>query len=104
MNNIPLFPEFVVEKENEIYTFKSNFHVHKDLEDTVRVYLYPVTNKFIIKNKTAEKQASLVHLKECFRLSKYINTDKLDFMPLEFVISLNKDVEDFLEKIHYQYP
>jgi hypothetical protein len=99
----PIFPDYILEKEDRYYTFKSNIHVHKDLLYTVKVYLFPVVSTFVVRNKKEEKEALRSHLRECFRVSKYVNTDLLDFSTLEYVTTLNKVDEDFLHKVHYQY-
>ena len=101
---IPFFPEYLkTESENKCTLFLTNIYVHKDLEETVKVYSYIVRSHYVIKNKEDLRLATSAHLKECLRYSKYLNTDVLDFAVLDYITTLDKNDPEFLNKIHYQY-
>lgn len=98
-----IFPDYIVEKDKKFFTFKSKVYVLIEEDEKVRVYLYPVSSTYVCKSKKQEHQNLIAHLKECLRLSKYINTDLLLYPLLEFVTIIEKDDPSFLDKIHYQY-
>lgn len=98
-----IFPEHTEEIDNKYYTFTSGIYVLVDKGETVDVYLYPVISTYVIKNRKLKKQFLLQHLKECLRLTKYIDLETLDFRVMALVTSLDKDDPKFLEKIHYKY-
>ena len=105
MDNTAIFPECdVKETSRKIFTFKSIIHIHKDFEQHVRVYSHLIENTFAAKNKAELEEVKKAHLKECFRLSKYLNTDLFDTSECALVTVLDKESEDFLHKLHYIYP
>ena len=94
-NFIPLFPDYLeLNVEDNIYTFKTNIYIHKESEEYVKVYLYCVEGTYVAKNKTEKQLVIKSHLRECLRLSKYLNTTYFDTSLLPFVDSLNKRKED----------
>lgn len=104
IESLPLFPNYETEKlEDNIYVFRSTIHLHKDSEEILKVYLYPIESCYVAKNKTEKALVIQAHLKECFRLSKYLNVDIFDTSPYPLVISLDKREDDFLHKLHFNY-
>lgn len=104
IKNLPIFPDYETESiEDNIFIFRSAIHIHKDSEEILKVYLYPVENCYVAKTKTEKELGIRAHLKECFRLAKYFNTDTFDTSPLPLVTALDKREEDFLHKLHFNY-
>ena len=104
IEELPIFPEYHTEAvEDSFYTFRSVIHIHKDAGDSVKVYLYPVESSYIAKTRKEKELVIKAHLRECLRLSKYLNTDTLDTSPYPYVASLVKTDHDFLDKLHYMY-
>lgn len=104
IEKLPVFPGYDTETiEDDLYTFRSVIHLHKDTEDSVKVYLYPVESSYIAKTRKEKELVIKAHLRECLRLSKYLNTDTLDTSPYPYVASLVKTDHDFLDKLHYMY-
>lgn len=102
--DIPVFPNYIAETiEDNIYTFKSSIHIHKETEDVVKVYLFPVESTYVAKTAKEKDLVAKAHLRECFRLSKYINTDKIGTSTLPYVTTLLKIDPSFQEKLHYMY-
>jgi hypothetical protein len=99
----PVFPEYSVEKQGPYSTFESTVYIYRDFEDYVEVYLYPVINTIVSKTKLQREKAIVLHLKDCLRISKYLNTDTIDISTCTFVTKLNKQDENFLYYIHYVY-
>lgn len=105
MSNTAIFPEYDVEEiTKKIFTFKSIIYIHKDFKQHVRVYSHLIENTFAAKNKAELKEVKKAHLKECFRLSKYLNTDSFDTSECELVTVLDKESENFLHNLYYTYP
>ena len=104
IEKLPVFPGYDTETiEDNLYTFRSVIHLHKDTEDSVKVYLYPVESTYLAKTRKEKELVIGAHLRECLRLSKYLNTDTLDTSPYPYVASLVKTDHDFLDKLHYVY-
>lgn len=102
--SIPFFPDIYKENPEKNQTlFLSKIYIHRDLEETVKVYSITISSYYITKSKEQQKLAELGHLRTCFRYSKYLNTDTLDFSVLDYVTTLDKNDPEFLEKIHYKY-
>ena len=96
IENLPIFPEYTTEQtEKNIFIFRSAIHIHKDSEKTLKVYLYPVESCYVARTKTEKTLVIKAHLKECFRLAKYFNTDTFDTSFLPLVASLDKREDDF---------
>lgn len=104
IESLPIFPEYETESiEDNIFIFRSAIHIHKDSEDILKIYLYPVENCYVARTKTEKELVIKAHLKECFRLAKYFNTDTFDTSPLSLIAILDKREEDFLHKLHFNY-
>jgi hypothetical protein len=104
IEEIAIFPEYNTEAiEDSIYTFRSVIHLHKETEDFVKVYLYPVESTYVAKTKKERELVIRAHLRECFRLSKYLDIKSVDTSPYPHIINLVKTDDDFLEKLHYTY-
>lgn len=104
IEELSVFPGYDTEAiEDSIYTFRSTIHIHKDTEDCVKVYLYPVESTYVAKTRKEKELVIKAHLRECLRLSKYLNTDLLDTNPYPYVANLVKTDHDFLDKLHYVY-
>lgn len=104
IESLPIFPDYETEPvEDNIFIFRSAIHIHKDSEETLKVYLYPVESCYVARTKTEKALVIKAHLKECFRLAKYFNTDTFDTSPLPLVTTLNKREDDFLHKLHFHY-
>ena len=104
IEELSVFPGYDTEAiEDGIFTFRSNIHLHKDTEDSVKVYLYPVESTYVAKTKKDKELVIKAHLRECLRLSKYLNADTLDTTPYPYVANLMKTDHDFLDKLHYLY-
>lgn len=102
---IPLFPDYEInEIETDVYSIRSTVHIHKDLPQHVRIYLYPVEGFYVAKTNIEKLKATKVHLKECFRISKYMNTDNFESSVIPIVAVLDKTKHDFLDELHYNYP
>jgi hypothetical protein len=103
-STLPLFPDYTVEEvEKNIFTFTSHIHIHKEEQECVKIYLYPIETTYVAKTTAEKKLVISSHLRKCFRMSKYVNTDIFDVSSLTLLIELDKKEEDFLHKIHYQY-
>ena len=104
IKSLPLFPDYETEAvENNIYIFRSNVHVHKDTEEHLKVYLFPIESCYVAKTKTEKALVIRAHLRECLRLSKYLNVDTFDTNCLPFVASLNKKEDNFSQRLHFDY-
>ena len=104
IKSLPIFPEYETESiEDNIFIFRSAIHIHKDSEDILKIYFYPVESCYVAKTKTEKALVIKAHLKECFRLAKYFNTDTFDTTPLPLLASLDKREDDFLHKLHFNY-
>lgn len=104
IENLPIFPDYETEHiEKNIFIFRSAIHIHKDSEETLKIYLYPVESCYVARTKTEKALVIKAHLKECFRLAKYFNTDTFDTSILPLVASLDKREDDFLHKLHFHY-
>jgi hypothetical protein len=104
IEELSVFPGYDTETvEDDIFTFRSTIHLHKDTEDCVKVYLYPVESTYVARTRKEKELVIKAHLRECLRLSKYLNTDVLDTATYPYVASLVKTDHDFLDKLHYQY-
>ena len=104
IESLPIFPDYETEVvEDNIFIFRSTIHIHKDSEETLKVYLYPVESCYVARTKSEKALVIKAHLKECFRLAKYFNTDTFDTSPLPLVASLDKRQEEFLHRLHYDY-
>jgi hypothetical protein len=104
IESLPLFPDYTTEtEEDNIYIFRSNVYIHKDTEEYLKVYLFPIESCYVAKTKTEKALVIKAHLKECFRLAKYFNTDTFDTTPLPLVATLEKREDDFLQKLHFDY-
>lgn len=104
IESLPLFPDYETEAiENNIYIFRSTIHIHKDNEETLKIYLYPVESCYVARTKSEEAIVIKAHLRECFRLAKYFNTDTFDTTLLPLVTVLDKREDDFLQKLHFDY-
>ena len=104
IENLPIFPDYETESiANNIFIFRSAIHIRKDSEKTLKVYLYPVESCYVARTKTEKTLVIKAHLKECFRLAKYFNTDTFDTSFLPLVASLDKREDDFLHKLHFHY-
>lgn len=104
IKDILIFPNYTTEfLENNIYTFKSAIHIHKETEDVVKVYLFPIESTYVAKTAKEKDLVIKAHLRECFRLSKYINTDKIGISTLPYVTTLLKTDPSFQDKLHYSY-
>jgi hypothetical protein len=104
IESLPLFPEYEIETlEDNIIIFRSNIYLHRDSEDTLKVYLYPIESCYVARTKTEKALVTQAHLRECFRLSKYINVETFDTTPYPLITSLDKRDEDFLNILHFNY-
>lgn len=104
IESLPIFPDYETEHtEKNIFIFRSAIHIHKDSEETLKVYLYPVKSCYVARTKTEKALVIKAHLKECFRLAKYFNTDTFDTSILPLVASLDKTKDDFLYRLHFEY-
>lgn len=104
IESLPIFPDYETEPvEDNIFIFRSAIHIHKDSEKTLKVYLYLVESCYVARTKTEKALVIKAHLKECFRLAKYFNTDTFDTSPLPLVTTLDKREDDFLHKLHFHY-
>lgn len=104
IESLPLFPDYTTENvEDNIYIFRSAIYIHKDSEETLKIYRYPIESCYAAKSKSEKALVIKAHLKECFRLAKYFNVDTFDTTPLPLVTSLDKRDEDFLHKLHFNY-
>lgn len=104
IESLPLFPDYETETEEEnIFIFRSTIYIHKDSEETLKVYLFPVESCYVARTKSEKALVIKAHLKECFRLAKYFNTDTFDTTPLPLVAALDKREDDFLQTLHFTY-
>jgi hypothetical protein len=104
IESLPLFPDYTTETvEDNIYIFRSNVYIHKDTEEYLKVYLFPIESCYVARTKSEEAIVIKAHLRECFRLAKYFNTDTFDTTPLPLVTVLDKREDDFLQKLHFNY-
>jgi hypothetical protein len=104
IEDIPLFPDYTTELiEDNIYIFRSNIHIHKNTEEYLKVYLFPIEGCYVATNKIEKALAIKAHLKECLRYSKYLNVDTFDTSFLILEASLDKREDDFLQKLHFNY-
>lgn len=101
---VPIFPKFQEIQEDNVLTLKSNIHIHKDSFSYVKIYTYEVESVFILEKAKDKELLREAHLRECFRLSKYIDLLKIDTSELPLVATLDKSSEDFLHTLYYQYP
>jgi hypothetical protein len=101
---IPLFPKYKESRDKNIFTLKSNIYLHKDAFSFVEVYTYTVESSFILEKLTQKASIREAHLKECLRMSKYLDISSLEEQQLSLVDTLDKTSEDFLCNLHYQYP
>lgn len=99
----PFFPEYKEEIQDKVLTLKTNIYLHKDSLSTVKVYAYEVESSFILKSVKDKKDIVNAHLRECLRLSKYLNTDVIETASLPLVDTLDKTSNDFLHKLHFHY-
>lgn len=105
IKDLPVFPEYEIENpEDNIFIFRSVIHIHKDSEEILKIYLYPLENCYVAKNKIDKELVTKAYLRECFRLSKYLNTSLLDTSFYPLIAILDKREDDFLYRIHYDYP
>lgn len=104
VENIPLFPKYDIEEiSKNTFVIKSNIYLHKDEKEKVKIYYYPVISCYIAKTKMERTLITEAHLRECHRLSKYLNTDLVSSLTLPLVDILYKADKNFLEKIHFKY-
>jgi hypothetical protein len=104
IEGLPLFPDYTTETvEDNIYIFRSNVYIHKDTEEYLKVYLFPIESCYVAKTKTEKALVIKAHLKECLRFSKYLNVDTFDTTSLPLIASLDKKEDDFLQKLHFDY-
>ena len=104
IEKLPLFPEYEIEEtDDDIFTLRSNIHIHKESGDYVKVYLYPITSTYVAKTKTEKTLIIGVHLRECFRMSKYIDMENFPTTIYPLVITLDKRTENFLYRLHFEY-
>jgi hypothetical protein len=104
IESLPLFPDYTTETvEDNIYIFRSNVYIHKDTEEYLKVYLFPIESCYVARTKSEKAIVIKAHLRECFRLAKYFNTDTFDTTPLPLVTVLDKREDDFLQKLHFNY-
>jgi len=99
-----IFPDYQEEVEDNLLVLKSYIHVHLDCEFSVKVYLYQVTNRYIVAKPGDKKLAIGNHLRDCLRLSKYLILLPEDTLLLPLAAIVNKQKENFIEEIHANYP
>lgn len=105
IESLPIFPKYATKGEGDkIYTFETHVHIHIDLEFSVKVYLYPVIGTYVARNHTERQLVIQAHLKECLRISKYGIFSPEDTLVLPFVEVLDKEDNQFLQKLHYMCP
>jgi hypothetical protein len=93
----------ITKVEKKIVVFQSYIYLYKNLEKKIEVYKYLVESCYVFKNNKELELVKEFHLRECFRLNKYLNTDIFDFRKAILVKVLNKEDENFKQQIFFQY-
>lgn len=105
IEKIPLYPEYEIEEvSDDVIILSSVIYIHKDLEDFINVYLFPIEGTYVARTKPEKDLVIKAHLRECFRTSKYLDMKSFDTSPYPLVINLYKREDDFLHKLHFKYP
>jgi hypothetical protein len=104
MNEYVIFPQYEITREGDYYSINSSIYLHLDLEDKVKVYSYPIESLYVAKTKAELELVIKAHLRECFRLAKYmiLTPEMAVHLPLQEY--LTKEDPNFLNKLHYYYP
>lgn len=104
LKSIPIFPDYEIkEVEPSMYCIKSGIHLHKNLPDYVKIYLYPIENHYIAKDSVEKSKIIKAHLRECFRISKYIDIDNFECDSFPIVALLDKKEDSFFDELCYNY-